>query len=238
VVDGVVYVGDNVGNLHALDAATGEERWVFNADKNWERYVNSSPAVVDGTVFFVSGVRRAGQTAWLLAVDAASGKERWHFAAKDGVDDLFGTPAVAAGIVYVSSAGGILYAVDAGSGHERWRFDGGAPAVLTNPAVVGGVVYVGSGGDLHALDATSGHEQWSRTISRGELDTSPIVADGIVYLADSGGYLYAVDAASGDVRWQLSGEGLLSTAAIVGGLVYVGSDTGSLVAVGDPVEVP
>jgi len=46
-VDGVVYIGGYDGYVHALDAATGEERWRFQAG----RYIFSSPAVVDGVVY-------------------------------------------------------------------------------------------------------------------------------------------------------------------------------------------
>jgi outer membrane protein assembly factor BamB len=236
VVGGVLYLGDNAGNIYALDAATGDLRWRFAPDNSYERYINSSPAVVDGTVYAVSGARRVGRTTWLHAIDAASGEERWHFAADEG-DRLVGTPAVAAGIAYVVSRGGVLYAVDAGSGEERWRFDSGSPAAATNVAVVDGVAYFGTDGDLHALDATSGDERWSQRLSRhGDLDTSPTVADEIVYVADSNGVQYAVDVTSGDERWHLDVGTTISTAVIVGGLVYVGSNTGVLVAIGDPVD--
>ena len=50
-MDGVVYVGSSDGNLYAIWAATGYERWRFTT----EAYVGSSPAVVDGVVYVGSG---------------------------------------------------------------------------------------------------------------------------------------------------------------------------------------
>ena len=41
------------GTVHALDAATGAERWRYETDS----YVSSSPAVVDGIVYVGSGRR-------------------------------------------------------------------------------------------------------------------------------------------------------------------------------------
>jgi outer membrane protein assembly factor BamB len=236
VVDGVVYVGDNAGNVYALDAATGDQRWRFKPDQSFKRYVNSAPAVVAGTAYVVSGVRQAGKTAWLMAIDAASGKERWHFAGEEG-DALVGTPTVAAGNVYVNSGQGILYAVDAGDGRERWRFDAGTRANSENPAVVDGTAYFAVAGTLHAFDAKSGKERWSSLISpHSELGSSPTVADGIVYVSDANGVLYTVDAESGAKRWRLAIRAALSTATVVGGLVYVGTVDGFLEAIGDPKQ--
>ncbi len=46
VVDGTVYVGSLDGNVYALDAADGTERWTYGADGA----VRASPAVVDDAV--------------------------------------------------------------------------------------------------------------------------------------------------------------------------------------------
>jgi outer membrane protein assembly factor BamB len=42
-----VYIGSLDGNLYALDASTGEERWRQSLDGE----IYSSPAVVDGVVY-------------------------------------------------------------------------------------------------------------------------------------------------------------------------------------------
>ena len=49
VVNGVVYTGCRDSKLYALDAATGREKWRFDAGASW---VISSPAVTQGKVFF------------------------------------------------------------------------------------------------------------------------------------------------------------------------------------------
>lgn len=50
VVDGVVYVGDLDGHLHALDAQTGEHRWKYKTSNA----VHSTPVVTDDTIYFGS----------------------------------------------------------------------------------------------------------------------------------------------------------------------------------------
>ena len=51
IADGVVYVGNQLGKLFAVEAQTGQELWSFKA---W-RAVRGSPVVGEGVVYFVSG---------------------------------------------------------------------------------------------------------------------------------------------------------------------------------------
>jgi outer membrane protein assembly factor BamB len=67
VADGVVYLSSEDGYVYALDAATGDRRWKFAA----ERYV-SAPTVVDRTVYL------GGGDGELTVVDARTGKRRWR----------------------------------------------------------------------------------------------------------------------------------------------------------------
>jgi serine/threonine-protein kinase len=54
-------------------------------------------------------------------------------------------------------------------------------AVVSSPAVVDGVVYVGSGDkNLYALNASTGTKIWNYTIG-GVLYGGPAVVDGVVY---------------------------------------------------------
>ena len=66
VVDGVVYTGCRDSNVYALDAATGKEKWRVNNQGSW---VNTSPAVANGKVYFATS-----DSSLFQAVDAATGK--------------------------------------------------------------------------------------------------------------------------------------------------------------------
>ena len=62
----------------------------------------------------------------------------------------------------------------------------------SSPAVVDGVVYVGSDDDhVYALDAASGQLRW-RYQTGNDMDSSPAVVDGVVYVGSEDGYVYAV----------------------------------------------
>lgn len=114
----------------------------------------------------------------------------------------------------------------------RWRF-ATESKIGSSPAVVDGVVYVGSlDGRLYAIDAASGAERW-RVATKDGIYSSPAVVDGMVYVGSFDGNLYAVDAASGEERWRFAtGDVITSSPAVAGGVVYVGSNDGNLYAVG------
>jgi glucose dehydrogenase len=117
-----------------------------------------------------------------------------------------------------------------------WRTGlGFSGATYSSPAVVDGVVYIGStrpGGVLQALDGGTGALLWSFDGPPGHLVlASPAVAGGIVYIAADA--LYAVDTGTGTQRWRFPAAG--STApAVAGGVVHVSSDDGSTYALDAP----
>lgn len=82
------------------------------------------------------------------------------------------TPLVVDGTLYATSNWGRTYAVDAATGRERWTF-------------------------VPPLDAAWGRHACCDVVNRGVA-----VADGLVYVAALDGWLYALDAASGHVRWR------------------------------------
>src|SRR3990172_7326231 len=114
-----------------------------------------------------------------------------------------------------------------------WRFDRGELGHISSPAVVEGVVYVGSyEGYLYALDAESGEMLW-RFKAGDRVYSSPAVVEGVVYTGSGDGYLYALDADSGKMLWRdpwgygypVGGEFRteVSSTAVADGVVYVGS---------------
>ena len=243
-------------HLYAIDAGTGEERWRFEAYGDYAGGL-SSPAVVGGIVYAASpfsdeeGVTGLG---FLYAVDAETKAIRWRFQAEGAVPS---SPAVVDGVVYIGSGvedgeSGYLYAVDADTGEERWRLKSPGP-VWSSPAVVGDVVYFGSdagdgeSGYLYAIDAGTGAIRWQFQ-AEGRVRSSPAVVDGVVYFGsavcrpsveekeagicivlfdDAAGYLYAVDAESGQQRWRFETRGSVhSSPTVADGVVYFGSGIG------------
>jgi eukaryotic-like serine/threonine-protein kinase len=88
-----------------------------------------------------------------------------------------------------------------------WSHSIGKNKVSSSPAVVHGVVYIGSGENyVYALDAASGAVKWKRTVGGVgfSANSSPAVVSGVVYLGVHGfnqSYVYALDAAKGNLDW-------------------------------------
>ncbi len=74
--------------------------------------------------------------------------------------------------------------------------------VTSAPAVIDGVVYVGSSDNsLYALDAATGSELWSFA-TEGPVFAVPAVNNGVVYVASDDNHLYALDAAGRALLWR------------------------------------
>ena len=96
--------------------------------------------------------------------------------------------------------------------------------VLSSPAIVGGVMYVGSeDGHLYALDATTGNILW-RATTGGIVWSSPAVVKGVVYAGSYDNKIYAFDAATGAVKWAVTtGDDVFASPTVANGVVYEGS---------------
>jgi len=96
--------------------------------------------------------------------------------------------------------------------------------VTSSPAVVDGIVYVGSNDhQVYTFNTADGTKIWS-TYTNGEVTSSPAVVDGIVYVGSSDHKVYAFNTADGTKIWSTYTNGeVTSSPAVVDGIVYVGS---------------
>jgi outer membrane protein assembly factor BamB len=116
-------------------------------------------------------------------------------------------------------------------GTVKWVFSTEGP-IHSSPAVVDGVVYIGSrDGKLYALDTATGTKLWEYETDSW-VDSSPAVANGVVYFGSNDGNLYALDAHSGEKLWEFkAGQGVTSSPAVADGIVYIGARNHKLHAV-------
>src|ERR1700694_3261353 len=76
--------------------------------------------------------------------------------------------------------------------------------VLSSPAVVGGVVYVGSEDDnVYALNANTGAKIWAFQTG-GFVNSSPAVVGGVVYVGSADWNVYALNASTGAQMWAFN----------------------------------
>jgi outer membrane protein assembly factor BamB len=157
------------------------------------------------------------------------------------------SPAVAGDAVYFGSSDGHVYGVNRTDGALRWKLETGGP-VNSSPAFRDGVVYAGSiDGKFYAVDASTGKTKWTfatqgerrftapgihGAIPRTELMadpfdvflSSPVLAGEIVYFGSGDNNVYALDVASGALKWKFkTGDVVHATPAVANGIVYIGS---------------
>ena len=170
MVDGVVYSGSVDGTVYALKSANGAKLWNYSTGDNNE--VLSSPAVADGVVYIGAFIFKIGAIenflGYVYALNAANGANlEFHHWRRD---------------LFVSCGGrrrnlrrlrrwyGLCF--KSANGAKLWNYTTGG-FVNSSPAVVDGVVYIGSNdGNVYALNATKGDKLWNYTT--GSLLSRPL----------------------------------------------------------------
>lgn len=153
---------------------------------------------------------------------------------------------------------GWLYAFEPQSGELLWRFDcnpkdslwelggtGTRNSIISTPVIHNDKVYIGVGqdpehgegdGNFWVIDGTKrgdittsgrvwhrGGEQFGRTISTAAID------DGLLYIADLSGFLYCLDAKTGEHYWTYDAfAAVWGSAFVADGKVYLGDEDGDI----------
>ena len=259
VQDGVAYVANGRGVVHALDMRTGEVIWRHDTPNG---KMASSPAVW-GDELVVHGM---DGHVWVLR--RSDGRLLWNYDVGSPVEsspvvvhgvDVFGTwdgtitaldlqthrvrwrradgckitssASLAGRTLYIGDYCGRLLALSARTGALRWSA-GVNGRIYGTPAVDAGRVFVPSsdGGSLTAF-SVGGRRLWSRYIG-SYVYSSPAVSAGRVFFGSYNGVFYAVSARTGATLWERATGGPISGAAVVvDGVAYAGSFSHRIVGV-------
>ena len=128
-------------------------------------------------------------------------------------------PLVVDGMVIIQELNSDVTALDADIGKVKWKHQVGIASPGPNGVAVGyGCVYAGTTTGVFALDAATGQVRWSRELTahdHGGVDIAPQLFDGTLlastvplnaeYLGEQpgvSGVIFALDAATGQVKWQ------------------------------------
>jgi outer membrane protein assembly factor BamB len=181
-----------------------------------------SPSVVGDVIYTTSETG-------IFAFRAVDGHQLWR--ATPPVKRLYGAPVVIGSVLYVSLDSAI-YALNTTTGAKRWSI-----ALESGEDLAGGPTYfdgdlytISSSGVVTARSASDGKKRWSQqTTARPDALTNSIstpVADASgVYFASLDHNCYALDKATGAVKWNYLTRGPIhSSPAVVEGVVYFGGE--------------
>jgi outer membrane protein assembly factor BamB len=223
----VVFAGGS-SSLNAYQASTGTLLWSFPVAK----MVNSSPAVLNGVVYFAS------TDGTVYALNAKNGALRCSFATGQFTET---SPAVvedpdgSGPLIYLGTSPplpdqGSEYAIYGpgnthGSCTQDWAFSGwtiqpggswSPPAYGTNANGTPVLVFGSENTDnsVYALNARTGSKIWtyrtSKTTADNDVGASPTIsapgvngfADGLAYVTGKDKVTYALDLTTGKLAWQ------------------------------------
>jgi outer membrane protein assembly factor BamB len=150
IIDGEIYIGTWDASLYRINAENGIILDEFTYPGLYR--IESTPAILDDQVFF-------GIDDFLYCVDRFSGMPTWSFTINDE-DYLHASPGLAEDLVFWGDCDGnqdstvLIHAVDINTGSEVWNYtiSGAWIGVVSSPAIVDGVMYIGAGdGNLYAF---------------------------------------------------------------------------------------
>ncbi|MEO7980701.1 MAG: PQQ-binding-like beta-propeller repeat protein [Sporichthyaceae bacterium] len=215
--DGTIYAASNAGVLHALDPATGADRWTLDGGAAYGIDQSTSPAVLpDGSVLWPGphntlwSVTPAGAVRWQLAL---SGTVTSPAATADGDVVVGDSSGRLVGLRPTASGPGVAWDVELGEGSY------GSPVIAADgrtafQSVVSGVVAVRDGTVL-----------WRSRAPRATVEVSPAVGpDGTVVIGTNDPFQYGLDPDDGHVRWTYRrGPWTYSSPGVTrDGIVYFG----------------
>jgi outer membrane protein assembly factor BamB len=217
VADSTLFIMPTSGpdDIYAIDVGTGELLWQI--DTAGGAFV---PAYDEG-ILYVSR-----QT--LSAIDAQDGEILWENGKLEKPIPINGR--------LIGSGGSDIGAKDPNTGEDLWWFDSRGYIVLDGVATAYRNVYATGGfrdkGEVVCIDQATGCLYW-QFIPDSDVVTAPVVANETVIFGTDHGFVYGVDATSGNQLWKVN---LIETdqnqftyePVLIGDTVYISDLFGNL----------
>ena len=239
VAGGKVYVIDILDQLQSYDAKTGVPGWTYQPLEEPARMLIASSVATEGEEVvapFASGE--------LVAVSAANGTDLWTDVltlttrnnALSEIRDIAGRPAIYRGVVYSGSHSGVVGATELRTGRRVWQLP---LATINSLWPAGDVVYLTSqGGDIYCVARETGQIYWIKELNRPLRKkfrseySGPILASNRLVVVNDKGLMLGFDPKTGaqTASLRIGAPGFITPIA-AGGLLYVLTNTGEIVAV-------
>lgn len=194
--------GGRVVGLDVSDVRAGEAPVVFDY---WVGDDVDATVVVDSEGMLYVAVEeerkneRAAELGQLIKLDPYTDGDPYVWGVSDpggsGPGGFWATPALEAGMVYISSHTGRLLGVDAGTGEVVWEEEI-APHSWSSPVIVDDTLLAATcGGEVRAFelaDPRAPTERWTHRLSESCIESTPAVWRGKIYVGSRDGSFYAM----------------------------------------------
>lgn len=240
---GIVYFGTSKSSTDVTasrilsltpGATSATLRWAYTVPGTYS-LIDASPTLsADGSMLFAGSWNNS-----VYALNTSNGTLRWSYATASYISS---SPALGSdGTVYITSGDGFLYALNptaTAALRLKWSFlsDG---TIAASPAIGpdNSIVFATLGGTVTAVTST-GLVKWTRTVPTiagrdSRIRASPAIApDGTVYVGSGNYFFYALDGATGAIKWSFETLAEVDSTAAVGptGTVYFASRAGEFYA--------
>jgi outer membrane protein assembly factor BamB len=177
---GRLFVGDVMGQVYALDQASGKELWRHDYDTGFL----ASPAIAGEIVVFgdIDGN--------LYALDVKTGEEQWKQTTEG---EISGSPAFFKDSVLITSQDGRLHCFSLQDGSPRWAYQTD-DQIRCSPTVAGDRTFLGGcDGQLHVVDLNTGKLAGDPLPLGGPTGSTPSVRDAMAFVPIMDGVVLAFD---------------------------------------------
>ena len=211
-------------------ALTGCTRDIGGVSSGWNALASSNGVVYVGT--------KDGRVQALVDNGFEGVRPSWSFPQAEGTDNLNGVyspPVVVGRLVYIAGEAGHLYALDVESGSPSdrgWRRPQGQSQDL-EPLVAGPaydpinelLLVPSEDGNLYGYIADTGESLWDMPFDTDDrIWSTPVVSDGVAYFGSHDGNIYAVNTATGKLKWSRQTEGVVAGKPLLfNGMIIAGS---------------
>ena len=233
IEQGKVYFGANGGSVYCLNESDGNLKWEFtvkNLEKGSRKHF-TLPVVKNNKLYIGASDNN------FYCLDANNGKFIWKVKADDWIRS---SPVVNDNEIYFATISGKLYCVNH-KGKVEWDKKISTHAIYADLVSSGNELLITDSNLMMYCLGDKGRIQWEKSIlcafenEAGEriftdqlsggtfYQSKPTAADGNLVFGTPSGFLYSVDADSGEENWKFEMGGAISVgAAIADGKVYAG----------------
>ena len=221
VADGVAYFGSANGKVYALDLETRELVW--SAPYETGSRIWGAAALDDANVYIGS------MDHFVYALDRETGQLVWR---ADVGASVPGSITLREGALFVGAVDSKLHVLDADNGSQQWVTDKLDGWVWGEALISNGAVYFGTlGGKVYAYDRQTGRQLWQPVQLDGAVRAGPALLDEYIIVGTDSGAAARIAQENGAVlAFPVLEGGVLSTPAVAGTEVYVGTSVGKLYA--------